>query len=261
MKDNKNQTPASDSQSIGDRIAKLRKEKGLTQQELADLLYVKRENIAYWENGQRDIKSGQIVQIADALNTSCDYILRGIDTEQLDLAKNFGFDENTVKALKIMYVDADNSDVHTLNYLLSELPALFNNFIDLRLRVRKYYICASTFKYTPSDFFRTSKCLNHGGLRFLRGKLKEDVLDENGFRKDKGNMFHDRLIEEYIQLSDAQDLIKLEEYNLQTKIERIAERFCSGEIKRLNNIAQAEQERIKNAGTTENGEGEADEKP
>lgn len=135
MKHNKNQTPASDSQSVGDRIAKLRKEKGLTQQELADLLYVKRENIAYWENGQRDIKSGQIVQIADALDTSCDYILRGIDTEQLDLAKDFGLNENSIQALKnTRSILKEYHKENILDYLLSKLHEMAYALLDLGFR-------------------------------------------------------------------------------------------------------------------------------
>ncbi len=135
MKHNKNLTPASDSQSIGDRIAKARKEKGLTQQELADLLHVKRENVAYWENGQRDIKSGQIVQIADALDTSCDYILRGIDSEQLDLAKDFGLNQNSIQALKdTRYILKEYHKEDIMDYLLSKLYEMAFALLDLRFR-------------------------------------------------------------------------------------------------------------------------------
>lgn len=48
-------------------LKKLRTEKGLSQQELADSLYVTRSTIARWENGSRLPDTAMISKIADAL--------------------------------------------------------------------------------------------------------------------------------------------------------------------------------------------------
>ncbi len=48
-------------------LKKLRTEKGLSQQELADRLYVTRSAIARWENGSRLPDTAMISKIADAL--------------------------------------------------------------------------------------------------------------------------------------------------------------------------------------------------
>ncbi len=53
---------------IGEKIKKLRKEKGLTQKELAKRLGVTQQMIASYENGVRYPKMETIKKIADALN-------------------------------------------------------------------------------------------------------------------------------------------------------------------------------------------------
>ena len=52
---------------IGGRIAELRKEIGLTQQELADRLYVSRQLVSKWESGDRRPDYKTVEKIAEAL--------------------------------------------------------------------------------------------------------------------------------------------------------------------------------------------------
>lgn len=63
--------------TIGERVAALRKTRSLTQEELARLIFVKRQAVCRWETGVRNIPAEQIGKIAVALNTSCDYIILG----------------------------------------------------------------------------------------------------------------------------------------------------------------------------------------
>lgn len=62
------------SNGIGERIRKLREEKGLTQQQLAKKMYVKRETVNQWENETRDLKTGYTISLADFFGVTCDYI-------------------------------------------------------------------------------------------------------------------------------------------------------------------------------------------
>ena len=64
-------------QSIGERVAKLREKRSLTQDELARLLSVNQSAVSHWEKGIRNIPSEQVGKIAIALNTSCDYLILG----------------------------------------------------------------------------------------------------------------------------------------------------------------------------------------
>ena len=65
----------SNEKSIGHRIEFLRTKKGVTQQEMADALHVDRVTVSQWELDKRDIKTGNMVSIAEYFNVSCDYLL------------------------------------------------------------------------------------------------------------------------------------------------------------------------------------------
>lgn len=57
------------------RLKELRKEKGLTQQGLADIVGVTKRTIIAWENGERDIKSDKAQILADYFGVSVAYLL------------------------------------------------------------------------------------------------------------------------------------------------------------------------------------------
>ena len=84
---------------IGERIAELRNGQGISQGELAKELYIDRGVVAKWENGSREIKPGHTVDLADFFNVPCDYILRGIQSEQLDIHKATGLDDEAIERL------------------------------------------------------------------------------------------------------------------------------------------------------------------
>lgn len=75
----------SNKSTIGGRIAALRKNAGLKQRELADKITVSRELVNLWENDLRQIKGEDIARLADALGTTCDYLLRGVSSENLNI--------------------------------------------------------------------------------------------------------------------------------------------------------------------------------
>ena len=63
----------------GERIKKLRKEKGLTQQQLGELLGVQKSAIAKYENGRvPNLKKETLTKLAEIFNVSPNYLL-GID--------------------------------------------------------------------------------------------------------------------------------------------------------------------------------------
>ena len=60
---------------LGRRIAAARTAAGLTQQELAEKLFVSRDLVAKWEQGRRRPDHGMIVSIEKALNAKPDSII------------------------------------------------------------------------------------------------------------------------------------------------------------------------------------------
>lgn len=105
----------SNAEAIGKRIADLRQKNNLSQKELANLVHTSREVISYWENGTRDIKTASIVLLADALNTTCDYILRGVQSENIDIYRATNLSDEAISFLQQVYPP----DVDELSFLLS----------------------------------------------------------------------------------------------------------------------------------------------
>lgn len=60
---------------FGNRIMKLRKEKNLTQSELADILGVQKTQISEMENGNRTTTIEKLYILADYFNVSIDYLV------------------------------------------------------------------------------------------------------------------------------------------------------------------------------------------
>lgn len=63
--------------SIGERIGSLRKEKGLSQGQLADALSVSRQAVSKWENDQSSPDTLRLVHLADVLDTDVEYLATG----------------------------------------------------------------------------------------------------------------------------------------------------------------------------------------
>ena len=66
--------------SMGERIRELRMLRGLTQEELALLLYRKKNTISQYENNDVDMRASVIEQLAEVLNTEPGYFFGQTDT-------------------------------------------------------------------------------------------------------------------------------------------------------------------------------------
>ncbi len=60
---------------LGETIKELRKEKNLSQQNLADVIGVSQKAIDYWEKDVNEPKASYIVKLADFFDVSTDYLL------------------------------------------------------------------------------------------------------------------------------------------------------------------------------------------
>ena len=66
-----------DSKMVGAQIARLRREKGLTQNDLGDRLGVSFQAVSKWERGETLPDTAILLDLANALGTSVDFILSG----------------------------------------------------------------------------------------------------------------------------------------------------------------------------------------
>lgn len=71
-----------------ERIRNLREDKDLTQQQVADLLFVNRRTYAAYENGINSMTPETLVKLAKIHNVSVDYLLGLTDNPKPYLDKN-----------------------------------------------------------------------------------------------------------------------------------------------------------------------------
>ena len=65
--------------NIADRIQYLRKQKGLSQEELADKIGVSRQAVSKWESEQSTPDLDKIIVMSNLFEVTTDYILKGIE--------------------------------------------------------------------------------------------------------------------------------------------------------------------------------------
>lgn len=111
---------------IGSRICELRTGMNMSQEDLARKIYVKRETIAQWEAGTRDIKTIHTVALGDFFKVSCDYILCRTDnrtTEAASVGEITGLSDKAIAVLKYYtaYYRNDHDNILPLiNFLLGQ---------------------------------------------------------------------------------------------------------------------------------------------
>ncbi len=79
-----------DCKSLGRRIKEERINKGISQEQLAENINVSRQYITMIENGERKVRIDVLLQISYALNTSIDYLLKGLNLTHKDVVQEFG---------------------------------------------------------------------------------------------------------------------------------------------------------------------------
>ena len=63
--------------SIGERIISLRKQRNISQAELARIMDVSRQAVSKWENDQAAPDTIKLIQLADVLDTQVEYLATG----------------------------------------------------------------------------------------------------------------------------------------------------------------------------------------
>ena len=70
--------------NIADRIQSLRKQKGMSQIELADAIGVSRQAVSKWESEQAIPDLDKIIAMSEIFGTTTDYLLKGIEPIETD---------------------------------------------------------------------------------------------------------------------------------------------------------------------------------
>nr|DAI26751.1 MAG TPA: Repressor protein CI [Caudoviricetes sp.] len=107
-------------------LKELRKQKGVTQQQLADILCVDKTSISKWENGSNYPNQNIQVMIADYFGVSVDYLL-GRDTPTTKSIDDKIFDD-FIKSLGISKADLVRLTKEQLSVIRTTLSALLDSF-------------------------------------------------------------------------------------------------------------------------------------
>lgn len=95
------------------RLKELRTEKGLTQQELADIVAVTKLTIANWENEKHKVKSDKAQQLAEYFGISVEYLL-GFSEDKKDTPIAFNSPEEFERARAKLIEQLEGSDTKEL---------------------------------------------------------------------------------------------------------------------------------------------------
>lgn len=100
---------------LGDRLAKLRKSKKLTQQQLANKLQITRSSLSQYEIGKRQPDYETLKKISDFFNVSIDYLITGNEfTNSPDEMWKEFFDPKT----QVFFKDLQNAPEEKINELI-----------------------------------------------------------------------------------------------------------------------------------------------
>ena len=77
--------------TFGERLYELRKEKNVSQEELAELLDVSRQSISKWENDKAYPEMTRLLFMSEYFGVSLDYLMRGTEINENTQDTNIDF--------------------------------------------------------------------------------------------------------------------------------------------------------------------------
>ena len=92
--------------NLADKITALRRQRGLSQEELADMLDVTRQSVSKWEGGQSVPDIQKILQLSAIFKVSTDYLLKDEEGEEI-ISRSDAPSPNTGNAVKLSRERAD----------------------------------------------------------------------------------------------------------------------------------------------------------
>lgn len=112
-----------DHMNIAERIINLRKQKGWSQEELAEQLDVSRQSVSKWESGSSIPDINRILQMSEIFGVTTDYLLKGevqtLPAESKVIEVDSGTDEDKTSALSDLQIKSFLSDTAHFAYMIA----------------------------------------------------------------------------------------------------------------------------------------------
>lgn len=109
---------------LNENIKKLRKSKGLSQEELAIKLHVVRQTVSKWESGLSVPDSGMLISLADELDTSVSTLLGETVQEKDGSEAEIISISEKLEIINLQLAKRNDLRVKTVRYMLISLCAL-----------------------------------------------------------------------------------------------------------------------------------------
>lgn len=87
---------------IGDQLKKARMDKNLTQEEVAEKIFVSRQSISNWENNKTYPDIGNVIALSDLYEISLDELLKGSDNFMKHLEESTDIVKSNKKLMAII---------------------------------------------------------------------------------------------------------------------------------------------------------------
>ena len=132
---------AKEKEGIGARVENLRNEKGWTQEELADKLFMRREALKNKELGLRPFSLDEVNRMCDLFQVTLDFLVNGTSTENVDIHRRTGLSDEAIEALDIYNMLDDGSRMKVISEVLSYpevLDALYE-YMTFRPKHKGYF--------------------------------------------------------------------------------------------------------------------------
>ena len=179
-----------DNKEIGSFIAECRKEKQITQQQLADKLRITNKAISKWETGNGFPDISLLPELADILNVSVDEILKAKRNE-ITIPKFDDLEKITIteKAI-IQNTDAVISFLVHKSINKFKLMSILSILLSIIGIVIQYFIWRETNDLTGWIFGLWLEICSGGVYYYYRTLIKNQINDYNAVAKIKLNTVH-----------------------------------------------------------------------
>ena len=107
--------------TIADRIQSLRKQKGMSQIELADAIGVSRQAVSKWESEQAIPDLDKIIAMSEIFGTTTDYLLKGIEPVDVETEAAKDTLPRMSKEESIKYVEKLSHEYRSLEKLKTQI--------------------------------------------------------------------------------------------------------------------------------------------
>mgnify|MGYP003174390057 CR=1 FL=1 len=121
------------SNNISKKIKELREQNNITQNKLANDLFIKQQTVAQWENGSRALKADSIISLAKYFNVSTDYLLgltenTSTNISEIGISNKTGFSTLTVE--NILNLSAEHKIILDKIINLYQTDSIYNKLVE-----------------------------------------------------------------------------------------------------------------------------------